>query len=71
MISLMIFIKDWIVLLRDIKKLSKKDMKLKSKPWLTPAIINLINNRNKLYRRTKRQPKNENISIKEVKKDLL
>ena len=45
-----------------LKKLSKKDMKLKSKPWLTPAIINLINNRNKLYGRTKRQPKNENIS---------
>ena len=45
-----------------LKKLSKKEMKLKSKPWLTPEIINLINQRNKLFRRKKRQPKNENIS---------
>ena len=39
-----------------LKKLSKKDIKLKSKPRITPAIMKMINERNKLFKRKKRQP---------------
>ena len=41
-----------------IKELSPTEIKMKSKPWITPDITKLIRNRNK---RKKRQPNNENI----------
>ena len=44
-----------------IKELSPKEIKMKSKPWITPDITKLIRNRNKLFKRKKRQPNNENI----------
>ena len=44
-----------------LKKLSKKALKLKSKPWITPVIVRLIKLRNKVFTRKKRQPNNENI----------
>ena len=44
------------------KKLSNKDLKLKSKPWITSEIIRLIKQRDKLFARKKRQPNNENVS---------
>ena len=44
-----------------IEKVKKKDLKLKSKPWITPEITKLIKQRNKLFKRKKRQPNNENI----------
>ena len=44
-----------------IKELSPKEIKMKSKPWITPGITKLIRNKNKLFKRKKRQPNNENI----------
>lgn len=44
-----------------VKKLSRKEMKLDSKPWITPKIIRMIKYRNTLFNRKKRQPNNENI----------
>ena len=44
-----------------IKELSPKEIKMKSKPWITPDITKLIRNRNKLFKRKKIQPNNENI----------
>ena len=46
-----------------LKKLSNKDIKLKSKPWITPAIMKMINERNKSFKREKRQPMHENVKI--------
>ena len=46
-----------------LKKLSKKDIKLKSKPWITRAIMKMINERSKLFKRKKRQPMHENVKI--------
>ena len=34
-----------------IKQLSKKDMRFKSKPWITPAIEKSINVKNRIYRK--------------------
>ncbi len=45
-----------------LKKLNRKDLKLKSKPWITPEIIRLIKERNNLFKRKKRQPSNENVN---------
>ena len=44
-----------------LKKLTKKELKLKSKPWITPFIVRLITQRNKIFERKKRQPNNNNI----------
>ena len=43
------------------KKLAKKEVKLKSKPWMTLHTTNIIDLRNKLCYRKKGQPDNENI----------
>ena len=50
-----------MVVLKDMHQLSPKEIKMKSKPWITPDITKLIRNRNKLFKRKKRQPNNENI----------
>ena len=42
-----------------IKKVNKKEVKLKSKPWITPYICKLIDRRNILFNRKERQPNNE------------
>jgi len=44
-----------------IKKLTKREMKIKSKPWITMNVRKLIDQRNKLFNRRKRQPNNNNI----------
>ena len=44
-----------------LKKLTKKELKLKSKPWITHTIVRLITLRNKIFERKKRQPNNNNI----------
>ena len=43
-----------------LNKLSPKEIKLKSKPWLSVAILKMIKMRNKVFARKKRQPNNEN-----------
>ena len=43
-----------------LKKLSPKEIKLKTKPWITKQISKLINVRNKIFARKKRQPNNTN-----------
>ena len=49
-----------------VKELSTKEIKMKSKPWINPIITKLIRNRNKLFKRKKRQPNNF-IIRKEIK----
>ena len=49
-----------------IKKINPKETKLMSKPWISNELIKMINVRNKLFRRKKRQP--NNISIKNLYK---
>ena len=44
-----------------LKKLNAKEIKLKSKPWITPEISKMIKIRDKLFTRKKRQPNNEDI----------
>ena len=44
-----------------LKKLSPRETKLKSKPWLNAEILKLIKARNKIFARKKRQPNNENL----------
>ena len=44
------------------KKLTAKEIKLKSKPWISPAVAKLIRARDKLFARKKRQPNNVNIA---------
>ena len=44
-----------------IKKLNAKEVKLKSKPWITSEISKMIKIRDKLFTRKKRQPYNEDI----------
>ena len=46
-----------------IKELTAKEIKLKSKPWITHNINKLIRNRNKLFIRKKRQPNNAKIKV--------
>ena len=43
-----------------LKKLSPKEIKLKSKPWLSTDILKMIRIRNKIFARKKRQPNNMN-----------
>ena len=45
------------------KKLNKKDLKKKSKPWITNDIIKLIEFRNKLFRKKKNDKSNDNVKI--------
>ena len=45
------------------KKLNKKDLKKKSKPWITTDIIKLIEFRNKLFRKKKNEKSNENVKL--------
>ena len=44
------------------KKLTAKEVRLKSKPWITPQVSKLIRTRDKLFARKKRQPNNENVA---------
>ena len=44
-----------------IRELTPAEIKLKNKPWITPDINKMINIRNKLFRRKKRQPNNEEV----------
>ena len=46
-----------------LKKLSNKEIKLNQKPWISSKILKMINIKNKLFNRKKRQPNNENIKI--------
>ena len=62
-----------------LKKLSPKEIKLKTKPWITKQISKLIKVRNKIFARKKRQPNNTNTKrlynlfrnkvIREIKKN--
>ena len=45
-----------------LKKLNKKQLKLKSKPWINTFIIKLIKHRDKLFSRKKKDPTNEIIT---------
>ena len=44
-----------------LKKVKMKELKLNSKPWITPEIARMIKHRDNLYKRKKRQPNNDNI----------
>ena len=44
-----------------IKKLTPKELKTISKPWISPAIVKMIKLRNKFFKRKKRQPNNEDV----------
>ena len=44
-----------------IKKLTAKEVKLKSKPWISVELSKMIKVKNKLFERKKRQPSNENV----------
>ena len=46
-----------------IKKLNPREIKLKSKPWITTEIIKMIKMRDKLFERKKRQPSNEEVNV--------
>ena len=43
-----------------LKKLTPKEITIKSKPWLSTEILKMIKFRNKIFARKKRQPENEN-----------
>ena len=43
-----------------LKKWSPKEIKVKNKPWLNADILKMIEVRNKVFARKKRQPNNEN-----------
>jgi len=45
------------------KKLSPKEVKLNQKPWITSNLIKMINIKNILFYRKKKQPNNNNIKI--------
>ena len=44
-----------------VKKLSPKEMKLKLNPWITPEIRKMLNIRDRLFARKKREPNNERV----------
>ena len=46
-----------------IKKLKPSEIKLKTKPWITPDLSRIINTKNKLFERKKRQPTNVNVKL--------
>ena len=43
-----------------LKKLTPREIKIRSKPWLSTEILKMIKIRNKLFARKMRQPKNVN-----------
>ena len=43
------------------KKLKRKDIKMKQKPWITNELKKMIKIKNKYHNRRKRQPNNENV----------
>ena len=43
-----------------LKKLTTREIKIRSKPWLSTEILKMIKIRNKIFARKKRQPKNVN-----------
>ena len=43
-----------------LKRLTTREVKIKSKPWLSTEILKMIKIRNKVFARIKRQPNNEN-----------
>ena len=46
-----------------VTQLTPAQIKLKNKPWITSQIKKMINIRNKLFKRKKRQPNNSNVKI--------
>ena len=46
-----------------IKKLKPKEIRLKTKPWITPDLCRMIKTKNKLFERKKRQPTNDNVKL--------
>ena len=44
-----------------VKKLSPREIKLKLNPWITPEIIKMLNLRDRLFARKKREPDNERV----------
>ena len=44
-----------------IRKLSAKEVKLKSKPWINPELAKMIRIKNKIFERKKRQPSNNDV----------
>ena len=44
-----------------VKKLTPKEVKMQQKPWITAELRKLIKKKNKLFKRKKRQPNNEDI----------
>ena len=44
-----------------VKKLTPREMKLKLNPWITPEIKKMLNLRDRLFARTKREPNNERV----------
>ena len=44
-----------------LKKVKMKELKLNSKPWITPEIARMIKHRDNLFKPKKRQPNNDNI----------
>ena len=59
-----------------LKKLSPKEIKVASKPWLNAEILKMIKIRNKVFNRKKRQPNNEickrryNLLRNQINRDL-
>ena len=47
--------------LAPIRELSRKEQKLKNKPWINKLILKTITRRNKLFVRKKRDPNNPNL----------
>ena len=46
-----------------IKKRKPREIKLMTKPWITPELSRMIKTKNKLFVRKKRQPSNENVKL--------
>ena len=44
-----------------VKKLTPREIKLKLNPWITPEIKKMLNLRDRLFARTKREPNNERV----------
>ena len=45
----------------NVKKLSPREIKLKLNPWITPEIRKMLNIRDRLFARKKREPTNERV----------
>ena len=55
-----------------LKKLNKKELKRKSKPWITPIILNKIKHRNTMFARLKHNPHNDllRLAYKNLRKTI-